>query len=120
MAHNHDSFSIALANDAIESCSHAKHKLSPILPIWRYLAERRLSKVYFTKLSSILIYVYSSPYTITQLLHFIVEKNRQSQRGSDDFSRLASALERTGDKHISSDFARSRQSVAQAFSLEYA
>src|SRR2546426_12759268 len=96
-------------NNAIESSGYAKHELPPVLSSRRYLAKGRLSKVNFSILCSILLYMHPLPYSITQLLYFIIEHNRQLKRGSYDFSRLASTLERAGDKHICSNFARRGQ-----------
>src|SRR5437764_7409861 len=118
MAHDHTSFSFVLTNNTIESSGYAKHKLPPILSSRRYLAKRRLSKINFPIFCSIFLDLHPLRHSITQFLYFIIEKNRHSQCGSDDFSRLPSALECAGDKHICNNFTRRRQSVAQAFSLE--
>src|SRR5207245_4569940 len=88
------------------SRGYAKHKLPPVLSGRRYLAKRCFSKINFTIFCSILLYMHPLPYSITQLLYFIIEHNRQLKRGSYDFSRLASTLECTGDKCVSSNFAR--------------
>src|SRR5438876_3238093 len=105
MAHDHNSFSFVLTNNAIESSGYAKHKLAPVLSSRRYLAKRGLSKINFTIFCSILLDLHPLPYSITQLLYFIIEHNRQLKRWSYDFSRLPSALERAGDKRICCNFA---------------
>ncbi len=118
MRDNDDRLPGVLARDTLHRLADTQREPRPAFRVRRDGPQRLRDLIHPAEARLVLVHAQAVPLVAdTQLLHRVVEHDRQPQGGRDNLGGLPGARQRTGDKRVGTNLAGSLETVAQPLRL---